>query len=248
MQTTQDAPAEFIFKLWPKLEANRNKIIVGVVAVVVVIGAYNFIGSQHEAREREAGEALTKLLMTPPNGTSAADALAKFATQFEGTVAAQRAQLQGAAANFGSGKFADAQAGFEKFLANSPGGALAATAQLGVAASLEAQGKADLAAIAYQKTASTYSGQPAALPALVGLGRLAEQAGKLNEALTSYDAAAKAGQAGGSLAQEAQQHAAEIRAKLPAPVKAVAPAVVTPAAASAVVKPATAVAPAPAAK
>ena len=243
MQTTQDAPAEFIFKLWPKLEANKNKIIGGVIAVVAVIAIYNFIGAQREAKEKSAGEALTALLMTPPNGTSPGDALAKFAKDFDGTQAAQRAQLQAAAAFFGSGKFADAQAGFEKFLANSPGGALAATAQLGVAASLEAQGKADLASEAYRKTASNYSGQPAALPALVGLGRLAEQAGKLPDALTSYDAAAKAGQAGGSLAQEAAMRAAEIRAKMPAPVKAVAPAAVTPVVAPAAVKPA-----APAAK
>ena len=230
MQTTQDAPAEFIFKLWPKLEANKNKIIGGIIAVVAVIGIYNFIGSQRDAKEKAAGESLTALLMTPPNGTSPGDALAKFAKDFDGTQAAQRAQLQAAAAYFGAGKFPEAQAGFEKFLQNSPGGALAATAQLGVAASLEAQGKADLASAAYQKTASTYSGQPAALPALVGLGRLAEQSGKLNEALSSYDAAAKAGQAGGTLAQEAAMRAAEIRAKMPTPVKAVAPAAVKPAA------------------
>ncbi len=240
MQTTQDAPAEFIFKLWPKLEANKNKIIGGVVAVAALIAIYNFIGSQHAAREQAAGEALTKLLMTPPNGTSPADALNKFAGEFDGTMAAQRAQLQAAAANFGAGKYADAQAGFEKFLANSPGGALAATAQLGVAASLEAQGKNDLAIAAYKKTVATYSGQPAALPAFVGLGRLYEQAGNLNEAVNNYESAAKAGQAGGTLAQGAGMRAAEIRSKMPAPVKAVAPAVVAPAA--------PAVAPAPAAK
>ena len=231
MQTTQDAqdaPAEFFFKLWPKLEANKNKIIGGIIVVVALVAIYNFIGAQRAAKEKSAGEALTALLMTPPNGSSPAETLMKFAKDNEGTLAAQRAQLQASAAYFGSGKFTEAQAGFEKFLQNSPGGALAATAQIGVAASLEAQGKADLASEAYRKTATTYANQPAALPALVGLGRLAEQAGKLPEALTSYDAAAKAGQLGGSLAQQAQIRASEIRAKMPAPAKAVAPAAVTP--------------------
>lgn len=205
-----------MFKLWPWLEANKNRLIGAVVAVIVLWGVWYFVSTQKAEREVKAGRELTQLLMSPPAGVNAPDALGQFAAKYSGTVAAQRAQLQAAASLFGMGRYPDAQAAFEKFLVNSPGGALAATAQLGVAASLEAQGKNDLAGVAYQKTASTYSTTPSALPALCALGRLAEQAGKLNEALGNYENAARAGQAGGSLAQEAAMHAAEIKAKLAA--------------------------------
>lgn len=231
MQPTQDAPAEIIFKLWPWLEANKTRLIGAGVAVVIIFGIYSFITGQKVEREAEAGRALTQLLMTPPAGANPSDALSSLATKYSGTQAAQRAQLQASATLFSVGRYADAQAGFQKFLENSPGGALAATAQLGVAASLEAQGKNDLAAAAYLKTASTYSATPSALPALCALGRINEQAGKLNEAANHYDAAARAGQAGGSLAQEAAMHSAEIKAKIAAQKSPAAPAVIaTPAA------------------
>lgn len=224
-----------MFKLWPWLEANKNRLIGAAVAVIVLWAVWYFVSTRKADREVAAGRELTQLLMTPPAGVNAPDALGQFATKYAGTVAAQRAQLQAAASLFGMGRYPDAQAAFEKFLQNSPGGALAATAQLGVAASLEAQGKNDLAGVAYQKTASTYSTTPSALPAFCALGRLAEQAGKLNEALGHYENAARAGQAGGSLAQEAAMHAAEIKAKLA--VQKAAPAV-TPAPAATTVAPA----------
>ena len=224
-----------MFKLWPWLEANKNRLIGVGVAVLVLWAVWYFVTTQKAEREVKAGQELTQLLMSPPAGVNAPDALSQFASKYSGTVAAQRAQLQAAASLFGMGKYPEAQAAFEKFLQNSPGGALAATAQLGVGASLEAQGKNDLAAVAYQKTASTYSTTPSALPALCALGRLAEQAGKLSEALGHYENAARAGQAGGSLAQEAAMRAAEIKTKLPAQKSVSA---VTPAPAAATVAPA----------
>ncbi len=225
MQTTsQDAPAEIIFKLWPWLEANKTRLIGATVAIVIGVGIYNFIASQREQNEIAAGQALTQLLMTPPAGVSPADALTQLATKYAGTAAAQRAQLQAAASQFGNARYADAQAAFEKFLAGTAAGPLATTAQLGLAASLEAQGKLDLASASYQKVASTAAGNPSALPALCGLGRIAEAQGKLAEAANNYEAAARAGQLGGSLAQEAGIHAAELKAKIAAAPKAVAPA------------------------
>lgn len=227
MQPTQDAPAEIIFKLWPWLEANKTKLIAVAVGAVVLFGVYSFISGQKVEREAEAGRALTQLLMTPPSGVNPSDALSALATKYSGTQAAQRAQLQSAATLFSIGKYPEAQAEFQKFLENSPGGALAATAQLGVAACLEAQGKNDLAAVAYQKTASTYAATPSALPALCALGRINEQAGKMNEAANNYDAAARAGQAGGSLAQEAAMHSMEIKTKIAAQKSTAAPSVIT---------------------
>ena len=250
MQTTSsDAPAEILFKLWPWLEANKTRLIGAVIALIVAFGIYNFIVSQKEQAEIAAGQALTQLLMTPPNGVNPADALAQLAVKYPGTAAAQRAQLQSAATLFGATRYVDAQAAFEKFLTGTTVGPLAVTAQLGLAASLEAQGKLDLAAATYQKVASsTAAGSANALPALVSLGRIAEAQGKLAEAANNYEAAARAGSLGGSLAQEAAMRAAEIKTKIAAAPKAVTPVAVS-AAASAIVKPAaSAAAPAPTAK
>jgi TolA-binding protein len=221
MQTTsQDAPAEILFKVWPWIEANKNRLIGALVAVVIIYGVWSFIASQKEQNEIAAGQALTQLMMTPPAGVDAATALGQIATKYAGTAAAQRAQLQAAATLFGSGRYPDAQAQFEKFLATNPSGALAETAQLGLATSLEAQGKLDLASAAYQKVASVAAGKPSALPALVALGRIAESQGKLAEAANNYEAAARAGNLGGSLAQEASMRAAELKAKIAVTPKA----------------------------
>lgn len=213
-----------LIKLWPWLEANKTKLIGVVVAIIVGFGVWNFMAAQKEQSETAAGQALTQLLMTPPSGVSPSDALSQLAVKYSGTAAAQRAQLQSAATLFGSGRYPDAQAAFEKFLAGTSAGPLAVTAQLGLGASLEAQGKLDLAAAAYQKVAVTVASNPSALPALCALGRIAEAQGKLAEAANNYESAARAGSMGGSQAQEAAMHAAELKAKIASAPKAVAPA------------------------
>lgn len=214
--TTQDAPAEILFKLWPWLEANRNKIIGLVVALLVVVSIYYFMASQREENERAAGAALTQLMMTPPTGTDPAVALSQLATKYAGTAAGQRAQLQAAATEFSVAKYADAQAAFEKFVADNSTSTLVSMAQLGIAASLEAQNKPDAAATAYQKVVSMYATSPSYLPAMCGLGRIAEAQGKLKEALDHFGAVVRAGQSGGTLYQEAMMRAAELEPKVAA--------------------------------
>jgi TolA-binding protein len=228
METTQDAPAEMLIKLWPWLEANRNKLIMAAVAIILVVGVYNFISSQQAAKEQSAGAALTELLMTPPAGTDPVVALNNLAVQYAGTAAAQRAQLQAGASLFTEGKYTEAEALFQKFLDTNPGSVLAATAQLGLGASLEAEGKLDPASTSYEKVASTFSGSPSALPALCGLGRIAEAQGRLKEALDRYESAARFGNTGGSMAQEASIRAAELRPKVAAMTPAPAASAVVP--------------------
>jgi len=172
---TQDVPADIVFKLWPWLEANRNRLIGGVVVGFIVVGVYSFVSWRSEQKEIAAGEALTTLLATPASGITAgsADSLVKFAADYSGTAAGQRAQLQGASALFNAGRFADAQVQFQKFVESAGSGALAATAQLGLASSLEAQGKPDLATAAYQKVVSMDSpNSPAAQTAKAAIARL----------------------------------------------------------------------------
>ena len=224
---TQDAPSEILFKLWPWLEANRNRLVGGVVFIVVASGIYYFISAQKAAKEVTAGQALTQLLVARPaagNATQQADSLAQLAVTYSGTLAGQRAQLQAAADYFDLGKYEDAQAQFQKFLAAVSTGPLVATAELGVGASLEAQGKLADAATAYQKVTFTFAGTPSALPAEFALGRIAEKQGKLAEAESHYEIVARSANTGGTLSQDAQQHYFEIKARLASEQKAAAPA------------------------
>jgi len=212
---TQDAPAEIIFKLWPWLEANKNRIIAVAAGALVLWGIYYFITTKHDQREVEAGQALTMLLVNPnAKGGSGqlSEAFEKLAAQYPGTAAGQRAQLQAAAALFNAGKYADAQAQFQKYLDAGSSAPLAATAQLGVAASLEAQNKLEPAAAAYQKVTSVYAGSSSVLPAEFALGRIAEEQNKFTEAVSHYETVAR-GSLGGTLAQEAAMRASEIKAK-----------------------------------
>lgn len=213
---TQDVPTEFLIKLWPWLEANKNRLIGSGVCIVTVAIIYSFVSWHREQNEITAGEEFTQLSFTPGSTVDAsqrADSFAQLATKYSGTAAARRAQLQAAATLFDSGDYAKAQVQFQKFL-DENSGPLAASAALGVAASLEAQGKPDLASTAYLKVTSSYSGSPAGLQAEFSLGRLAEQQGRLAEAEGYYESAASVGQAGGTISEEAQGKAYELKVKL----------------------------------
>jgi predicted negative regulator of RcsB-dependent stress response len=218
---TQDVPAEFLFKLWPWLEANKTRLIGGGAAIVLVAIIYSFVAWQHGQNEINAGEAFTQLMLTPSSSldaTQEAAAFAELASKYSGTEAARRAQLQAASTLFESGNYADAQAQFQKFL-DVYSGPLDAAAALGVAASLEAQDKADLATTAYLRVVSSYAGSPAALQADFSLGRLAEQQGKLQEAEGYYESAAQPGRAGGTISEEAQGREYQIKMELAAAQK-----------------------------
>ena len=178
---THDAPADFIFKIWPWLEANRNRLIGGVVVGFVVVGVISFASWRHDENEKATGEALTQLLASAPMTTSPtqlADALIQFADKHAGTSAADRAELEGASLLFNAGRFPDAQAQFQKFLAHTSAGTFGATAQLGLAASFEAQGKPEQAIPIYQHVVTMESSQnaPTVQTARAALARLQKTA------------------------------------------------------------------------
>jgi len=215
---TQDASAELLVKFWPWFEANRQRLIGTAVAVVVILFIWYFVTTQREQKAVDAGQAFTKLQLTlPPNPTAqqVADAYLKMADKYSGTLAAERAQLQAAAVLFGAGRYADAQALFQKFLGANSGSSLAAAARLGVAACLESQNKLDAAATEYRAVTTSYSSSSEALTAKFSLGRVLELQGKLTEATSYYQEVTRA-QLAGSLASEAAQRLAQIQAKLPA--------------------------------
>jgi predicted negative regulator of RcsB-dependent stress response len=215
---TQDAPAEIIFKLWPWVEANKNRLIGGLVVILVGIGIAYFISAQRAQKEIDAGQALTALMVNPgPNrsGSQMASALEQLATSYAGTAAGQRAQLQAAAALFEAGSYAEAQTQFKKYLDANPSGSFADTAELGIAASLEAQNQTDPAAAAYQRVISIFPSSSSVAPAEFALGRIAERQNKLTEAMSHYESVVRAS-LGGSLRDQAMMHASEVKAKIDA--------------------------------
>jgi TolA-binding protein len=217
----QDATTLFFLKLWPWIEANKNRLIGGAAIALIAVFMIWFVACQHDSKEIAAGQALTQLAFS--SGVPSADAYLQIAEQHPGTVAGRRALLQGAAALFDAGKFNDAQAQFQKFLDANPDGEFSGQAALGVATSLDAQGKTDLATGAYQQVINSGSDATVVSAAKFGLARIEESQGRLNDALVLYQDVASANP-GGSLASEATMRLMELRSKLPAATSAPTPA------------------------
>jgi len=215
---TQDAPAEFLFKLWPKLEQNW-KTFAWVAGILIAIGGIlYYVSAQKEQQQVDAGQALTAIMVNPVANSDINQLASNFeqlAAKYPDTVAGKRAQLQAGAALFASGKYPEAQAQFEKLLTMDANGSLAPTAELGVAASLEAQNKLDDAAAKYKLVTTVFGDTACIQQAEFALGRLAQQQNKLLDAKSHYDNAAHASLRS-SVSEEAAQRSAEIKAKLDA--------------------------------
>jgi TolA-binding protein len=222
----QDAPATYLFKLWPWFETNRIRIIWGGGVIVVAAGLISFYSWQRDQKEITAGKALTQAIRSIPRNATAgqqADLYLKIATDYQDTSAGQRASLQGAAMLFAAGRYADAQAQFQKFLDAHPGSFFAAQAALGVATSLDAQGKTDLAAGVYQRIINSYSDATAVDSARFALAQINERQGKLAEAVNLYEAIVHYNP-NGSLGSEAGLRLMELKMKLPSASPSTAPA------------------------
>ena len=222
----QDAPATYFFKLWPWFEANRIRIIWGGGVIVVAAVLISFYSWHRGQNEIVAGKALTQMMSSIPRNATAsqqADLYLKISTDYQDTSAGQRASLQGAAMLFAAGRYADAQAQFQKFLDAHPGSFFAAQAALGVATSLDAQGKTDLAAGVYQRIINSYSDATAVDSARFALAQINERQGKLAEAANLYEAIVRYNP-NGSLGSEAGLRLMELKMKLQSASPATAPA------------------------
>jgi predicted negative regulator of RcsB-dependent stress response len=212
----QDAPAAYFFKLWPKIEANWIRIVLGGSIIAVVVVLISFYSWQRDQKEIAAGKALTQLMISAPRNATdnqQADFFLKIAGDYQGTSAGQRAWLQGAEMLFEAGRYADAQTQFQKFLDAHPDSYFATKAALGVATSLDAQGKTDLAAGAYQRVINTSSDVTAVNSAKFALAQIDEHQGKLTEALNLYGDVVRYNP-NGLLGSEAGLHAMELKMKL----------------------------------
>jgi TolA-binding protein len=211
-----DAPATYLFKLWPWFEANRIRIIWGSAVIAVVALLISFYSWQRDQKEITAGKALTRMMSSIPRDATPgqeADLFLKITADYQGTSAGQRALLQGAEMLFAAGRYPDAQAQFQKFLDAYPGSFFAAQAALGVATSLDAQGKTDLAAGGYQRIINTYPDAVAVDSARFALAQINERQGKLVEAINLYGAIVKYNP-NSSMGSEAGLRLMELKTKL----------------------------------
>jgi predicted negative regulator of RcsB-dependent stress response len=215
---THDAPAEIMFKFWPWFEANRKRLIISAVAVVVGFFIWFYLSTQKQQSEISAGLDYTQYQanlapsMTPQQ---MADGYLKIADKHSGTLAGQRARLEAGALLFGAGRYADAQAVFNKVAAAGNVGDMVVQARLGSAACIEAQGRLDEALSAYRAAVVGRSESPEAVYAKFCQGRVLELQGKLGEAVSVYQEVARSPLAG-SLASEAAQRNALLQTKLAA--------------------------------
>ena len=186
----QDATTLFFLKLWPWVEANKNRPdcrsgdhrhrhFCNLVRGLPARGEGNRGGAGADAggafRRRAGGQCLLE---------------SRRAVSRHGCGTARA--VQGAAALFDAGKFTDAQAQFQKYLDAHPGGEFSGQAALGVAACLDAQGKTDLAASAYQRVINSSSDIAVVSAAKFGLARIEESQGRLNDAFALYQDVANA--------------------------------------------------------
>jgi TolA-binding protein len=226
MQSQETTAADVVFRLIPWFEANWKRFAYGAAAILIAVFVFSFYSYRQNQTEIAAGQALTQVLVSS-SSSGLADACLKIAADYSGTLAGQRALLQGATVLFTTGKYADAQTQFQKFLTTYPDNFFTPQATLGLATSLDAQGKTDQAFSAYQKAAGQADDQSVSATAKLALARIDEAQGKFADAAKIYTDVARA-YPNTSTGMEAGRRAMELKTKSPAAAVAPAPAAVAP--------------------
>jgi predicted negative regulator of RcsB-dependent stress response len=214
---SQDAAATFFLKLWPQIEANKNRIIAGTVVVLAIVAIVLFVSWRRDANRVDAGDALTQMLvsMSPSSDPSQfSQSYLEIANDYSGTQAGTRALLQGAAVLFAQGKYTDAQGYFQRYLDEHPDDEFSGMSALGVARCLEAEGKINDAEGSYAHVTQDSGDAQSVMQARFSLGRLNMQQGHYQDAFQNFQQVMQADQYG-ALGNEARQYAVELQSKLP---------------------------------
>jgi TolA-binding protein len=213
----EETPALFNLMTW--LEKNKKQVMIGLIVIAAVCLVVAYSNSSKRGKEQKAAQELSRVLLTPLlNRTSQAESsegLLKVAAANSGTPAGQQALLLAGGALYGVGKFAEAQAAFDRFGREYSVSELAPQALYGVGATLAAQGKLEDAGKSYKEVVDRYPSSQVANVARYSLAALLNTQGKLDQAVMLYEEVARNDQ-GSSLGNEASQRAEEIRVKLPA--------------------------------
>jgi predicted negative regulator of RcsB-dependent stress response len=107
----QETTADYFLKMWPWMEANKNRFIFGAVIVVIAGFLIAFHLWQQNQKELAAGQALTEAVVSAPqmaNASQLAGSFSKIAADYPGTRAGERAAAQSAAVLFEAGKYPEA--------------------------------------------------------------------------------------------------------------------------------------------
>jgi len=206
------------YKFLAWLEVNKKQVIYGVVGAMVLGLVIWFYVWNKEQQRLAAGEAFSEVFVPLATGASPKSAAAasylKMASAYPKSAAAARAQLLAAANLFTEGKFAEAQAQFEKFAREQRENPLVGQAQFGIAACLDAQGKTNEAATAYKTLIDRRSAESVIPQAKFALGRLYLAQGNPEAAYQIFEGLAM-DERFSSIGSEAGMRAEELRAKYP---------------------------------
>jgi tetratricopeptide (TPR) repeat protein len=216
MVSEETASARFLnFMAW--LHANQKRVLMaGGIAVftAIVVGVLIY---HQTRREVKASEMLSNISVPMNPGKAPRSGLAeeylKFAQDYAGTKAAERAIVQAAATLYTEEHYAEAQKQFERLPREYPDSPWAAEAHLGAAASLEGQQKLAEAVAKYEEVRRRFANSAIADEAKLGLARLYEVSNP-PEAFKLYDELMKANPYSG-LGAEASMRQADLLEKHP---------------------------------
>jgi tetratricopeptide (TPR) repeat protein len=213
-------PSAGLYNFLGWLETNKQRVAIGIVALLVVGTVIGFLVWRSNEKQVEAEEALSSVRMPfgpsqqPEPGT--AEALLKVAQDYPNTLAAAKAVLRAGTVYFDQGNYGKAQEQFDRYLRDHGETPWVPQAVYGIAASLDAQGKTAEAIAKYTNFLATYANDPAADQARLSLARLYEQSQQPALAIDILNKLANNQQGGfGQSAAEAQEKIRELYAKHP---------------------------------
>jgi TolA-binding protein len=216
MQPGQQSESFLRFLTWA--QTNQKRLLLwGTIIVLVIAGTIFFVYQQRQ-KEIRASRALSNVRV--PQGAGAivpagtAEAFLKVAKEHANTAAGARALLQGGAALFTDGKYAEAQKIFEQFIRDYPESEWIAQAHYGIASSLDAQAKPAEATTKFEEIRRRFANDPVIEEVKLALGRLYEQQNKPEEAHKLYTELLQAGPYSG-IGSEAGMRKAELEEKFP---------------------------------
>lgn len=190
-QSPQSAPSFDLYNFLHWLNENRQKVLVGAVAVALIasgIGIFTWKKGQNEINANEELFALPAVYGASEKAARPTpEALLKIAQDYPTTGAGEQSQLLAAGIYFTDHKYDQAYQEFSKFVTEHDQSPLAAQAYIGMAASLEASGKTSEAIQKYQDVITKFPNQNVVSPAKLTLARLFEEQNKPKEALDYYE-------------------------------------------------------------
>jgi TolA-binding protein len=228
-QNTHASQSPDLYKVMAWFEKNKTQVVYGTAIAIVAGIIVFFVIWRGNQKQQAAADAFSKVFVSQIMERNATDGklaedYAKVAAQHGGSKAGMRAELFAAGSLFTQGKYAEAQAGFQKLIHDYSGSALIPQAMFGVAASLEAQGKTEEAITSYNDVFVRYPRESVAPQAKFAKARLYNGQKKAKEAYELLDDVAKNNPTT-SIGMEASMLATEILAAHPelAPKPIIAP-------------------------